>query len=314
MHLIRRSRVGAWAVLLAMGCLVALLALPVSAFAQEEVLYGCAGEDSEDSELYIIDPTTGAATLVGSMGGEIYCTGLAFSADGTLFAMAWDEIPPPEGWIAALYTVNPNTGAATMIGHSHHAFGDWAIPDISFRSDGTLFGYLKKDHGLGTINTATAAVAELGATGLDGRGNGIAFDAADVLFHADDSALNTLDQTDGHATWVTDLTFPDLADCPVIEEESDARINALDFNSGGTLFGSLNCGDSRSGPNYLVRVNTTTGKVREIGPTVDGLDGIAFWQPPPVEEEFVPEWGSIALLGSGLAGLAGYASLRWRKS
>ena len=31
-----------------------------------------------------------------------------------------------------------------------------------------------------------------------------------------------------------------------------------------------------------------------------------------VEEEFVPEPGTIALLGSGLAGLAGYASLRWR--
>ena len=29
--------------------------------------------------------------------------------------------------------------------------------------------------------------------------------------------------------------------------------------------------------------------------------------------EFVPEWGSIALLGSGLAGLAGYATLRFRK-
>jgi hypothetical protein len=34
--------------------------------------------------------------------------------------------------------------------------------------------------------------------------------------------------------------------------------------------------------------------------------------PPPVEEEFVPEPGSILLLGSGLAGLAGYATLRWR--
>jgi len=33
---------------------------------------------------------------------------------------------------------------------------------------------------------------------------------------------------------------------------------------------------------------------------------------PETEEEFVPEPGTIALLGSGLAGLAGYAGLRWR--
>lgn len=305
MYLIRRSRVGAWAVLMAMGCLMALLALPMSAFAQEEVLYGCAGEYGEDSELYIIDPTTGAATLVGSMGGEIWCTGLAFSADETLFAMAFDEIPPPDDWIAALYTVNRNTGAATMIGHSHHAFGDWAIPDISFRSDGKLFGYLMRDDGLGRIRTATAAVTELGATGLDGSGNAIAFDAGDTLFHSNEDALHTLNQATGNATVVAAHTFPDV-DCP-----DGPRINAMDFNGAGTLYGSLNCGDSRGGPNYLVRVNTTTGNVSNIGPTVDALDGIAFGPPP--EAEFVPEWGSIALLGSGLAGLAGYATLRWRK-
>ena len=32
----------------------------------------------------------------------------------------------------------------------------------------------------------------------------------------------------------------------------------------------------------------------------------------PCEVEFVPEPGSILLVGSGLAGLAGYATLRWR--
>jgi hypothetical protein len=286
--------------------LVGLLLLPGLAYAQDEVLYGCNGGNNP-SNLYMIDPATGAAVLVGPMGMS-RCSGLAFGPNGILFAVGHDP-DNPNDW-SSLFAVDTATGAAMPLGEYHHSFGGGVdrsrISDLSFRSDGALYGYLEGDDGLGILEPG--GVNELGPTNVSCGGNGIAFSPGDVLWHACHDGLNTLDQTNGDATSVAGFDYP-IVDCP-----DYPRINALDFSSGGVLYGSLNCGPGGGGPNYLVVVHTPSGVVTEVGPTVDGLDGIAFVPlPPPPEPEFVPEWGSIALLGSGLMGLAGYASLRWRK-
>jgi hypothetical protein len=302
-----------WLRSLLFGLSLALLLLPALAYAQGEVLYGCnGGEGGNPSNLYTIDPTTGAATLVGPMGMEA-CSGLASAANGALYAVGHDP-DNPNDWFS-LFVVNPATGTATPIGESHHSFGgdnSSRIADLSFRSDGRLFGYLESDDGLGYLNKATGAVTELGPTGVGCCGNGIAFSAGGVLFHSNEDALHTLNQTTGNATWVADHVWPEFTtrECPAMADKGDPRINALDFSSDGVLYGSLNCGKGGSGPNYLVTVNTANGVITEAGASVDGLDGIVFGPLPA--EEFVPEPGTVLLLGSGLAGLAGYATLRWR--
>jgi hypothetical protein len=59
--------------------------------------------------LYRVDPTTAAATLVGALGVGV--TGLAFSPVGTLYAAEADPGSPRR-----LFTVNPATAAVTPIG------------------------------------------------------------------------------------------------------------------------------------------------------------------------------------------------------
>jgi hypothetical protein len=75
------------------------------AFNEDDILYGLS---QMSYDLYTINPVNAELTFVGSTGliSHTILGGLTFSSDGTLYAVLND----------ALYTLNPWTGAATLIG------------------------------------------------------------------------------------------------------------------------------------------------------------------------------------------------------
>ncbi len=222
------------------------------------------------STLYTANPTSGATTMVGAIGFE-RCGAMDSDATGTLYAACEraDGSNTP-----VLITIDPNTGAGTEIGPTGI---NGAIGDISFRgADGTLFAFdafNDPQHTLFTLDTGTGAATLVGDTGLSADGgNGMTFDGADTLWHSARNGpdLNTLDQTSGVASFVTTLTMP--AGLPPA-----ARISAKDYNPvDGEIWGVLKEGQGADSPSDLVTVDTATGVVTLVAPTIQSLDALAW--------------------------------------
>jgi len=221
-------------------------------------LFGCT---AGASDLYRINPANGLAARVGAM-NVVNCGGLARDPlTGTLFAVA--QVPATNQ--QALWTVDPTTGAATLVGPMGVAS---TISDLAFRSDGVLFSIhaIGGDHSIGTVDLTTGAVSLLGPSGTTGNGNGIAFDLSNRLLHANDFTINEINQSTGEALPLASLVFPPVT-C------FSPRISALTARGSGELFGILTCD---VGAPYLVTVDPDTGVVSSVGHTEVGLEGISF--------------------------------------
>ena len=223
------------------------------------------------ASLYWIDPTTGAATLVGAIGFNRVG---AIAFDPTTGILYGEGIA---GSTHVLLSIDRSTGAGTVIGPTGV---NSPFQDISFRSDGTLYGY-NSDNGITvgkvyTLNLSTGAATLIGATGNFNAGNALAFSRSNVLYTINDLDEETVDQSTGLATTVISMNYGPLGSIP--------RANGMDFDQAtGVLWASVVNGNS-SGTRtyYLTTIDATTGTATVIGETVGGLDALAIAPPPTV--------------------------------
>ncbi len=122
---------------------------------------------SDATDLYIINPATGASTLVGPFGGgSSIMIEIAMNTAGEMYGhdIATDSI----------YRINPATGAATLIGATGYAANFAQGMDFD-NSDGTLYIFLYQGGGAnvyGTVNLATGAVTPLAVSSPSGEFEG----------------------------------------------------------------------------------------------------------------------------------------------
>ncbi len=143
--------------------------------------------DPTATTLYALDNDTqmlgtvslaGVFTPIGSsipLAGHTW-SGLAIEQGGTFYASSTD------GFSSSLYTLNPGTGAATLIGTD--AAVDVMI-DITINCEGVIYGHDIGSDSIFTINPATGIATLVGLTGIDSSfAQGMDFDNGDGTLYA----------------------------------------------------------------------------------------------------------------------------------
>jgi hypothetical protein len=253
---------------------------PAGIEATPPTLYGGLGGMNLTTDLYVIDPATGAVTSVGPAG--VGLTGLAFSPiDNTLYGV--DTTGNSGDGLRRLVRIDPATGVATVIGLLNAV-----VADITFTPDGTLYGWAEAYAGgidaLVTIDLTTGAASLVGDDSISTRGTGLAYDpAGDRLLLAGDESqgdLYEIDRTTGEGTVIATLA----------DSMSDST-PALAVGCDGVLYVSLVDGaEDGLGTSQLGTIDPDTGQVTRLGSPLEftqTLDALA-WNCQPEPEPIAP--------------------------
>ena len=228
-------------------------------------LYAVSGAGGTASNLYTVDASTGAFTLVGSTGFN----GLAGVAIDPTTGDLYGVVSDLNGTgITQLISIDPNTGAGTLIGTTGHQ-----ISDISFNSSGDLYGWAESnnvgsgvDDDLVLIDTATGTTTKVGECSCNTGATGLAFDSADNLFLKSGNQLYQINSANGTIIATTSLSGG-----------TSPYFNLLTFDNSDALYTG-----SRSGNFVLQSVDIGTGTVADVGSDpAANISSIDFCTLPP---------------------------------
>lgn len=218
--------------------------------------------------LFTVDIATGAATLIGNNG--IAMTDIAFDSSGNLYGITFSQ----------LYSINPSTAAATLIGTVTNAGTN--MNSLVFDSSGTLWA--ASSNNIININTSTSVGTVL-ATGAYYSSGDLAFDSTGDLFLTQYTGnLAKINQTTGAITNIGSIPYSD--------------VYGFGRDSAGNMYGVR-------ATNGIYSIDTTNGAatfLRNISPS--GFTIGATWGGSFKTEAVIPAPGAVLLssIGVGVVG------------
>jgi hypothetical protein len=226
-------------------------------------LYGALGSRNATSDLYKIDPATGATTSKGPIGYAV--TGMAF-VNGVLYGVTSSNSVSPGN----LITIDPNTGAGTIVG----PLGCSPVADIASKN-GRLWGWCEDSDDLVTINTTTGAATVVGDAGLSTLGDAMSFDQTGTLYAAfrfigSDGKVYRVKLSNGQATPIAKLHGGPFRD-------DSSRLDAGAYSCDGRTFYAVENEHQPSIATALVTLDPQHGTINTIGPMLVGMDALV-WQ------------------------------------